>query len=62
MTFEKDLPPGLCPPLKKRVGGRMGGLGGKNYGNAFPAERLGPCALAKGVSFPPEERFSVDRP
>ena len=29
---------------KKRVGGRMGGLGGRKH----------PCALAKGVSFPPE--------
>ena len=29
---------------KKRVGGRMGGLGGRKH----------PCAPAKGVSFPPE--------
>ena len=38
----------LLPPLKKRVGGRMGARG---EGNA-------PCALAKGVSFPPEDLFT----
>ena len=34
--------------------GREGGLGGKNYKNAFPSERLGPPAPAEGFPFPPE--------
>ena len=41
----------LHPPEKARWG-RDGGLGGKDYGNAFPAERLGPLALAEGVPLP----------
>ena len=72
-------------PSDKARWGKDGGSGGKNYGNAFPAERLGPlCASRdrrrpqavpvatkeatgidsrdKGVSFPPEERFSVNTP
>ena len=74
-----------CVPSDKARWGKDGGPGGKNYGNAFPAERLGPlCASRdrrrpqavpvatkeatgidsrdKGVSFPPEERFSVNTP
>ena len=30
----------------KAPGEGMGGLGGKDYGNAFPSERLGPLAPA----------------
>ena len=36
----------LTPPPIKARWGRDGGLGGKDYGNAFPSERLGPLAPA----------------
>ena len=42
----------LSPPEKARWGWD-GGLGGKNYKNAFPLERLGPLAPAEGA-FPPK--------
>ena len=35
-----------CVPFEKARWGRDGGLGGKDYNNAFPSERLGPLAPA----------------
>ena len=40
------------PPEKSALGDGWGAWGEGNT----------PCALAKGVSFPPEEQFSVNRP
>ena len=34
-------------PLKKARWGKNGGPGGKNYGNAFPLERLGPLCASR---------------
>ena len=41
-----------CVPSEKARWGKDGGSGGKNYGNAFPAERLGPLGL---------ERFTFEK-
>ena len=38
--------------LKKARWGKDGGPGGKDYGNAFPSERLSPLAPAEGFPFP----------
>ncbi len=38
--------------LKKARWGKDGGLGGKDYGNAFPSERLSPLVPAEGFPFP----------
>ena len=45
MPIEASLPLAPDPPEKARWG-KDGGLGGKNFLNAFPSERLGPLALA----------------
>ena len=47
IIFESHLPHGLSPPLKKRVGGRMGGLGGRFTRTPFLASLRKGWALAR---------------
>ena len=45
-TGRMDICHMACVPFEKARWGRDGGLGGKDYKNAFPSERLGPLAPA----------------
>ena len=47
----------MFPPSEKARWGMDGGLGGKNYKNAFPSERLGPLARAEEFPFPRKNDF-----